>query len=157
MTITEHRCVADGENPNIFSACHPAMLCGSNGGLEQQKSALLAAWVVLLRDYYAPNLPTFRHLRFQDKNCSNEHAKTSLDALHGQLLSVQTDTGATNEQLKNVVAQAMGTSDWIRVTTAGEKTAVLVSSKEQINGLPQLLELLEVQSPLLHFDKSRTH
>ncbi|KAJ5252841.1 hypothetical protein N7489_003251 [Penicillium chrysogenum] len=145
MTITEHRCVAGGENPNIFSACHPAMLCGSNGGLEEQKSALLAAWVVLLRDYYAPNLPTFRHLRFQDENCSNEQAKTSLDALHGQRLSVQTDTGATNEQLKNVVAQATRTSDWIRVTTAGEKTAVLVSSKEQINGLPQLLELLEVE------------
>ncbi|CAG8287298.1 unnamed protein product [Penicillium nalgiovense] len=145
MTITEHRCVADDENPNIFSACHPATLCGSNGGLEEQKSALLAAWVVLLRDYYAPNLPTFMHLRFQDDGFSNEHAKTSSGALHGQRLPVRTDIGATSEQLKNVVAQAVKTSDWVGLTTAKEKTAVLISSKEQINGLSQLLELLEVE------------
>ncbi|KAJ6177932.1 hypothetical protein N7519_008393 [Penicillium mononematosum] len=147
MTITEHRCAADDENPNIFSACNPATLCGSNGGLEEQKSSLLAAWVVLLRDYYAPNLPTFMHLRFQDDDFSNEHAKISPDALHGQRLSVQTDTGATNEQLKNVVTQAVKTTDWVGLTTMKEKTAVLVSLKEQINGLPQLLELLEVQGP----------
>lgn len=151
MTITEHRCVADDENPNIFSACHPATLCGSNGGLEEQKSALLAAWVVLLRDYYAPNLPTFMHLRFQDDGFSNEHAKTSSGALHGQRLPVRTDIGATSEQLKNVVAQAVKTSDWVGLTTAKEKTAVLISSKEQINGLSQLLELLEVQGPFTPF------
>jgi hypothetical protein len=151
MTITEHRCAADDQNLNIFSACHPTTLCGSNSGLEEQKSALLAAWVVLLRDYYAPNLPTFMHLRFHDDDFWNERSKTSPDALHGQRLSVQTDTGATSKQLKNIVNQAAKASDWVGITTAKEKTAVLVSSKEQINGLPQLLEILEVQGPFTPF------
>ncbi|CAG8896646.1 unnamed protein product [Penicillium egyptiacum] len=147
MTITEHRCVADDENPKIFSACHPVTLRGSKVGPEEQKSSLLAAWAVLLRDYYAPNLPAFVHLRFQDDDFSKKHVKVS--PLHGQRISVQTDTGTTSEQLVNVVTHAVKTSDWAGLTATKEKTAVLVLSREQTKGTPQLLELLEVEMLLV--------
>lgn len=143
MTITEHRCVTEDENPHIFSACCPATLSEDISRSDRKDATILAAWSVLLRDYYAPHSPTFIHLQPQ-KELPEKTAKVSSEDLHSQCLSISPDNCVTSEQLKDAVSQAVDTSDWEGLTSTKEKTAVLVLSKEQMKCPPKALELLEV-------------
>ncbi|CAI7597828.1 unnamed protein product [Penicillium glandicola] len=144
MTITEHRCAADDENPNIISACHPALLCRDPSGPERQESSVLAAWTVLLRDQYALDSASFAHLQ-QKEDPPDKSSKILLENLRSQHLSVSIITDATGEQLKNAASKAVDIGEWGGLASTKAKTAVLVLSNEQINGLSQVLELLEVE------------
>ncbi|KAJ5757351.1 uncharacterized protein N7511_006045 [Penicillium nucicola] len=147
MTITEHRCIADDENPHIFSACHPATINEDKSEIERTQTTILAAWTVLLRDYYAPNLPTFIHLQPKGKhqNLPKKNTKVSSEDLHGQCLSIQTDNAFTSNQLIETLSQAIATNDWEGCTSKEQKTAVLLLSNEQLKCPPKVLELFEVE------------
>jgi hypothetical protein len=140
----EHHCVADDENPNIFSACHPVTLYEDPSGPEKQESAVLAAWTVLLSDYYAPDSPNFVHLQPQKGDSPGKNSKILPGNLRGQQLLVSIIADSTGEQLKNAASRAVDTGDWGDLTGAETKTAVLVLSNEKINGPSQVLEFLEV-------------
>jgi hypothetical protein len=144
MTITEHRCVTDDENPNIFSACHSATLSEEIYRPDRIEATILAAWSVLLRDYYAPHSPTFIHLQARKGIPSEKTGKVTSECLRSQQLSISVDESITGGQLEDAASQAIDTSDWDDLESTKEKTAVLVLSNEQIKYPPKVLELLEV-------------
>lgn len=141
MTITNHRCVTDDETPHVSSACHPATL--SEKFHSDEASTILAAWSILLRDYYAPNTPTFIYLRPKQEG-SFDKSKVSFDDLHSRCLSISTDGHITARELKNAASEAIATTDQEGVTDTKQKTAVLVLSNEQMNSPFKALEQLEV-------------
>jgi hypothetical protein len=145
MTITEHRCMADDANLSILSACHPALLNEALSDPDEQKATLLAAWTVLLRDYYAPNDPAFVHIEVLKRELLNKNTGIYPDNLHCKHVSVQIDdSNATIEQLKKKTSQAVQAGAWAGLTAYKDKTAAVILPKEQIKRPAQLLELLEV-------------
>lgn len=144
MTITEHRCMAVDENPHVFLACHAAALDEDTSRSDRNDAAILAAWSVLLRDYYAPNSPTFIHLQPRHEEAFEKPTKVSVEDLHSQCLSISTDGDTTSKELKDSVSHAVDTNDWGGLTRTKQKTAVLVLSNEQMKCPPKVLELLEV-------------
>ncbi|KAJ5302353.1 hypothetical protein N7508_007216 [Penicillium antarcticum] len=145
MTINEHRCVTDDENPHIFSACRPAKLSADISRSDRDEATILAAWSVLLRDYYAPNSPTFIHLQPQIEKPSEKTTKVTFENLRSQCLSISTDGGITSKQLRDAVSQAVDIKDWGGFSSTKQKTAVLVLSNEQMKCPPMALQLLEVE------------
>ncbi|KAJ5406985.1 hypothetical protein N7465_008269 [Penicillium sp. CMV-2018d] len=144
MTITEHRCMAVDENPHVFKACRAAALDENTSRSGRKDAAVLAAWSVLLRDYYAPNSPTFIHLQSRREEAFVE-PKVSVEDLHSQRLSISTDGDITSEELKDAVSYAVDANDWGGLTRTEQKTAVLVLSNKQMKCPPKALELLEVE------------
>lgn len=143
MTITEHRCMAVDENHRVFSACRAAALDEMTSQSDRKDAAILAAWSVLLRDYYAPDSPTFIYLQPQYKEAFSK-PKVSVEDLHSQCLSISTDGDITSEELKDAVSHAIDTTDWGGLTSTKQRTAVLVLSKEQMKSPLKTLDLLEV-------------
>lgn len=144
MTITEHRCMAVDENPHVFSACRAAALDENTSRSDRKDAAILAAWSVLLRDYYAPDSPTFIHLQPRHQEAFVKPTKVSVEDLQGQRLSISTDGDITSEEMNDAVLHAVDVNDWGGLTSTKQKTAVLVLSNGQMKCPPKALELLEV-------------
>ena len=143
MTITEHHCMAVDESPHVFSACRAAALDKTTSRSDRKDAAILAAWSVLLWDYYAPDSPTFIHLQPRHEEAFVK-PKVSVEDLHGQCLSISTDGDITSEELKDAVSHAVDANAWGVLTSTNQKTAVLVLSNGQMKYPPKALELLEV-------------
>ncbi|CAG8948474.1 unnamed protein product [Penicillium salamii] len=143
MTFTEHRCIVDGDNPSVLSACHAAVLEKVSSDPDKQKATILAAWAVLLRDYYAPNTPTFVHVQLRENTHLNTKMGVYADMFRCQHLSVQTDANATCEQMKDLTSDVVRDGDWGDLAAHKAKTAVVLLP-EQIDKSAKLLELLEV-------------
>ncbi|KAF4759616.1 hypothetical protein HAV15_006975 [Penicillium sp. str.  len=144
MTITEHHCMAVDESPHVFSACRAAALDKTTSRSDRKDAAILATWSVLLRDYYAPDSPTFIHLQPRHEEAFVK-PKVSVEDLHGQCLSISTDGDITSEELKDAVSHAVDANAWGVLTSTNQKTAVLVLSNKQMKCPPKALELLEVE------------
>ena len=131
------------ESPHAFSACHAAAFEETTSRSDRKDAAVLAAWSVLLRDYYAPDSPTFVHLQPRHEE-GFVKPNVSVEDFHSQCLSISTDGDITSEGLKDTVLHAVDANDWGSLTSAKQKTAVLVLSNKQMKCPPKALELLEV-------------
>lgn len=146
MTFTEHRCIVDGDNTSVLSACHAAVLGKVSSDPDEQKATILAAWAVLLRDYYAPSTPTFVCVQLRENTPLNAKMGVYADMFRCQHLSVQTDANATCEQMKDLTSKAVRDGDWEELAAHKAKTAVVLLP-EQVDKPAKLLELLEVCNP----------
>lgn len=130
MTIADHLYKTDDETPHAFATCHQAKLSVDKSQSNDKVATILAAWSVLLRDYYAPNTPTFSYLRPKHEGPCEKNKASSGD-LQSQCLSISTNGDLSTRQLKDAASQAIAADDWGDFTTTKQKTAVLEFPNDQ--------------------------
>ncbi|KAI3243415.1 hypothetical protein DTO012A7_2232 [Penicillium roqueforti] len=146
MTIADHLYKTDDETPHAFATCHQAKLSVDKSQSNDKVATILAAWSVLLRDYYAPNTPTFSYLRPKHEGPCEKNKASSGD-LQSQCLSISTNGDLSTRQLKDAASQAIAADDWGDFTTTKQKTAVLEFPNDQTK--PPLVDFEQLKVEVL--------
>lgn len=144
MTIKGHRSMLGDNRSSTLTEGNVTVLQSVSPDKDAQKPVVLAAWAVLLRDYYAPHAPTFTHIMDPKREFVEKEIEIYPGEIRCQQLSIQFEAEATTEELIKKTFRAIQDEHWTGLTACKDTKTAVMFQKEQIKRSAQLVTLLEV-------------